>query len=495
MRECAVTCSENPPIILVVEDSKSILQELQRRIPEELGFTVEAAADFAGAERLVQDNPERFYCAVLDLNLPDAPDGEIVDLALNTGIPAVVFTSGMDEQLRRTVLDKGVADYIFKDSRAVCNLVRSLGRLWANRDCKVLVCEDSRSMREHVSTVLRRRMFQVLTAADGKEALEVLEREPGVRVVVTDFAMSGMDGLSLVRKVRETRSNEQVALIGISSNDTGPLSVWFLKAGADDFLRKPFLTEEIICRVEQNLERLERVEKLKDVNESRLRFLGFVAHDLRNPINGIRGFANLLKGELTDIDGEQQQVLDIIAQSADNMLLLVDDLLGVSAIQSGKLELRPAVTDLRSVVRDRVTANKLMAKRKSIGIDQDLEELPLVSVDAARIGQVLDNLLSNAIKFSMPGTTISVRLARSEEDILLSVCDQGPGIDPEEQGRLFQDYHKGKAAPTGGESSTGLGLFIVQSVIKAHGGSIDVASEKGAGACFHVRLPFTPVEE
>lgn len=490
-----MACSETPPIILVVEDSKSILQELERRIPSELGFTVESAVDFAGAERLVQQNPERFYCAVLDLNLPDAPDGEIVDLVLGRDIPSVVFTSGMDEQLRRTVLDKGVADYIFKDSRAVSNLVRALARLWANRDCKVLICEDSRSMREHVSAVLRRRMFNVVTALDGKEALEVLEREQGVRVVVTDFAMSGMDGLSLVRKVRETRSNEEVALIGISSNDTGPLSVWFLKAGADDFLRKPFLTEEIVCRVEQNLERLERIEKLKEVNEARLRFLGFVAHDLRNPINGIRGFANLLKAELKDIDGEQRQVLDIIAQSADNMRMLVDDLLGVSAIQSGRLELNPASTDLHTVVHDRVVANRLMAKRKSIQISEELEELPAVSVDAARIGQVLDNLLSNAVKFSMPGTTISVKLEHSEGDILLSVCDQGPGIESEEQGQLFEDYHKGKAAPTGGESSTGLGLFIVQSVVRAHGGSIQVESEKGAGACFHVRLPYPSESE
>ncbi|GAB7023224.1 hybrid sensor histidine kinase/response regulator [Salidesulfovibrio brasiliensis] len=476
------------PHVLIIEDSKSIVTELERRVSDDLGFTCECAETLAEARQLISASSERFFCAVADLHLPDTHDGEIVDILREAGIPTVVFTSGIDENLRKAILDKGVSDYIVKDGMAVTHLLDTLDRLWRNRGVNVLVCDDSRSFLEHTATVLRRRMFTVRTVSNGQDALDLLERE-SFTVAVMDYAMPGMDGLTLVRKVRSIKSMDDLSIIGVSSAENETLSVWFLKAGANDFLNKPFQIEELVSRVELNVIMLERLHKLRELDAVRTKFMGVVAHDLRNPINGIKGFAQLMLESGDELDKDKVEMLTIIRDAAAGMRGMVDDLLDISVIRSGRLQVRCQTTDLNTLVRKRISMSRFEARRKNIELDERLESLPDVPADADRIAQVVDNLLSNAIKFSTPGTTITVSLLREDGQAVVTVCDQGPGLPKEEQRLLFRDYHKGSAAPTGGETSTGFGLVIVNNVVKAHGGRVWVDSEPGQGACFGFALP------
>ena len=132
---------------------------------------------------------------------------------------------------------------------------------------------------------------------------------------------------------------------------------------------------------------------------------------------------------------------------------------------------------------------QILADKKNIVLHADLEEVPEFYFDANRMGQVVDNLLSNAVKYSPPDKEIFIKLVSNEETMTLSVKDEGPGISLDEQGQLFQHFKKLSARPTGGESSSGLGLAIAQRIVEEHQGDIGVDSQLGHGATFHFSLP------
>jgi signal transduction histidine kinase len=233
---------------------------------------------------------------------------------------------------------------------------------------------------------------------------------------------------------------------------------------------------------------LERLNTLK--NE----FLGMAAHDLRNPLHQIHGYSELLQLSLADVAGEQDlQFLSIILNSSQFMVSLVNDLLDVAKIESGRLTLRREETDLAALVERNIALNEALAAKKQIGIHLQSEALPPTPVDADKIEQVLNNLLSNAVKFSQPGTTVAVRLSRRNDEVVLSVADEGPGIPADELDQLFRPFETTSVRGTAGEKSAGLGLVIVRKIVEEHGGRIDVESEVGEGTTFHVILPQTAV--
>ncbi len=230
--------------------------------------------------------------------------------------------------------------------------------------------------------------------------------------------------------------------------------------------------------------------QLERLNEQKNQFLGMAAHDLRNPLGVIRGFAEyLLEDAAGVLDEEQIEFLGIIQESSDFMLKLVDDLLDVAQIESGKLHLELLPADLVGVIKRNVALNRALAARKEIEIVFEPEKaLPVVEVDAPKIEQVLNNLLSNAVKFSYPGSQIWVRLVREGDEVLLTVEDEGQGIPEDEIGKLFQPFQRTSVQSTAGESSTGLGLAIARRIVNGHGGEIWVESEVGRGSTFYVSL-------
>jgi signal transduction histidine kinase len=172
------------------------------------------------------------------------------------------------------------------------------------------------------------------------------------------------------------------------------------------------------------------------------------------------------------------------------MLHLVNSLLDVATIESGKLELDLQPTDLPTLVARNVALNATLAEPKGIGLAYDHDEsVPRMLLDGPRIEQVLNNLLSNAYKFSYPGTTVEVRLERQSNHVVLSVSDQGQGIAEDQLDELFQWFARTRVKGTAGEAGTGLGLAISQKIVEAHLGDIWVESTLGQGSTFYVSLP------
>jgi sigma-B regulation protein RsbU (phosphoserine phosphatase) len=249
--------------VLVVESNRMIAKLLKDTIEELGGFRVVLSSSLNAAVERIDHRDSRFFLVVTSLVLPGSPDGRIVDALLERSTPVVVLTSSIDEGQRKSMLDKGVVDYVLKDRESAANIAQSVNRYRLNQGVKVLCVDDSDGMRRIIRVYLEPHGFRVLEASNGQEGLEVLEREADVRVVVTDYEMPTMNGLEFCQEVRTRWRPEQLAIIGISSATDKLLSVKFLKHGANDFLTKPFQREELYCRAIQNLQSLEFIEELQ----------------------------------------------------------------------------------------------------------------------------------------------------------------------------------------------------------------------------------------
>jgi diguanylate cyclase (GGDEF)-like protein len=249
--------------ILIVEDSEVVTKVLRHVVQATASFHAVYAASLAQAEAVYAEHQGDFFAALVDLNLPDAPDGEVVDFTLKHKIPTVVLTGSYDEQRRETLFAKGIVDYVTKEGRyAYQNAVQMLHRLEKNQQVKVLVVDDSDMSRRHVVNLLRRHLFQIVEAADGVDAIKVLLENPDVKLLITDYNMPRMDGFELVRNLRYKYDKTGLVMIGISGESSEALSAKFIKHGANDFLRKPFQPEEFYCRVLHNVESLELMEQV-----------------------------------------------------------------------------------------------------------------------------------------------------------------------------------------------------------------------------------------
>ncbi|QJB58206.1 hybrid sensor histidine kinase/response regulator [Pseudodesulfovibrio sp. zrk46] len=486
----AVSDEPLAPRILIVEDSKVVYRELKRCIESQLGYDVDVVSSYADADAYLKQNSRNIFLSIVDLYLPDATEGEIVDLFCARMVPTIVFTSDFSEETRKRMMSKDIIDYVVKDARAVENVIDYVKRLSRNRDIKVLVVDDSGSFRFHLSSLLHKQMFQVADVVDAEGALAEIEKNDEYTVVITDYQLPGMDGVALTRKLRELHSKAEMIVIAISTAGDPSLAARFFKTGVNDFLSKPFEAEEFYSRVNHNVDVLETIRALKDADKVKNQFLGMAAHDLRSPINGIHGLSEMLLEDMCGpINEEQREMISYIHSANKHMNSLVNDLLDISVIESGNLKLLKGEAALADMLAERCRIHSLAASRKSTSIGSTVEEVPNFAFDYRRMGQVMDNLLTNAIKFSPHNSKIEVTLGMEDGHAKVCVCDNGQGIPPGEEELLFQNFKKTSVKPTAGESSTGLGLPIVKKIVEAHGGRVWVESVYGQGSSFCFTLP------
>ncbi len=238
-------------------------------------------------------------------------------------------------------------------------------------------------------------------------------------------------------------------------------------------------------------------QQLVELNQLKSKFLGIAAHDLRNPISIIKSYVQLfLNGYVGDLTESQRDVLQRMDKTSETMLDLIEDLLDVTAIEAGQLDLNTCEVDLASFLEECRTMNALLAKAKSIEVVLALEPdlLPVV-MDPDRINQVLNNLITNAIKYSYPNTVITLRARMMGDEAAIAVEDQGQGIPESELPKMFTEFGKTSVRPTGGEKSIGLGLAIVKRMVEAHGGRIWVESRVGVGSTFTFTLPLASTND
>jgi len=252
--------------VLIIEDQRALAQMADAMLREEWGCEVMVAASLREAQQLLEAHGHEFIAAICDLNLPDAPYGEVIDLVNKYNVPAIALTGAFGEELRSMVTKKGVVDYVLKEGvNSYEYVVHLVGRLHKNSSIKVLVADDSLSARAVLKHMLSVQGLNVLTAKDGYEAIEMIEQHPDIKLVLVDYNMPKMNGFTFVLEARKRVGKDQLAIIGISGEKGGNISAQFLKNGANDFIAKPYSYEEVICRVTQNLEMLELVESISNI--------------------------------------------------------------------------------------------------------------------------------------------------------------------------------------------------------------------------------------
>ncbi|WP_100643503.1 diguanylate cyclase [Alteromonas facilis] len=250
--------------VLVIEDS-SISMNIIKKLVQQAKLLPICASTLTEARHLFgESNPEEYLCAVVDYNLPDAPFGEAIDYTIASFLPTIVVTGRVDDETRNHVLGKEVVDYIPKENAQVYDyLSRLMARLEKNKQIGVLVIDSSRNSRTQMSSMLRRHNFQTYEADCAEKGIAMLHERDNIQLVITDQFMPDMTGTELVAELRKSLPKEQLAIIGVSSGNSGLLSARFLKSGANDFLHKPFCQEEFLVRINQNVEYIENVEAIR----------------------------------------------------------------------------------------------------------------------------------------------------------------------------------------------------------------------------------------
>lgn len=235
--------------------------------------------------------------------------------------------------------------------------------------------------------------------------------------------------------------------------------------------------------------RTETIEKLDDQKNI---FMGMAAHDLRNPLSSIALTSYMLLEDIEEkppSSDKMKMTLEAIHGTSGRMLMLIDDLLDITSIEAGKLDLKCTPCNYMDLVEHNAELNRIIAKGDDVEIVVDAaNDLPEISIDAAKIDQVLNNLLGNAIKFAPPKTSIAVSVKTTSDGVMTQVIDEGPGISSEDMPHIFDPFYRSELSGAK-KRSTGLGLAIVKHIVEAHGGRIWAESKPGKGATFTFTLP------
>jgi diguanylate cyclase (GGDEF)-like protein len=256
----------DPRGILVVEDSKTFSLALRQFLDREVGLPVTTCASFNELTHLVGQDGSDYAIAVVDLNLPDAPHGEALDFTIARGIPTIVFTGAFDTKTRNRIMARDVIDYVVKDNElALPTITGAVKRALENRQTRILVVDDIGTARQLLVRMLTVQQYSVLEAGSGAEALAILEANPDIQLVVTDYNMPDINGYELTRRIRKKFSPEKLRVIGVSSTNDRTVSAGFLKVGASDFISRPFVPEELQCRIASNAETLTQLRQLREL--------------------------------------------------------------------------------------------------------------------------------------------------------------------------------------------------------------------------------------
>lgn len=354
----------------------------------------------------------------------------------------------------------------------------------------VLVVDDREENRLLIRHIFEEFDWRVLETGDGASGVEVA-RTAKPDCVLLDVNMPVMTGFEVLDRLQQDPRTREIPVVILTATAENLTSMErALARGAVDYITKPISPQRVAARVRGAVERRRLQEELAEVRAS---FTSMLVHDLRGPLTVIKGYADLLGQALGPDPGDKpKRHLRGIQDSCERMIRLISEILDISKLEAGKLEIRLRPVDpgaIAAAVAERFEP-ALARKRITLDLGPGAGRRSL-DCDPERLDQILMNLLSNAVKFTPEGGRIGVQIADRGDEVEIGVTDSGPGIAPEEMRLLFEKFSQtssGRSAPSLG---TGLGLVICRHLVEAHGGRIWAESEPGHGARFAFRLPWT----
>jgi hypothetical protein len=419
----------------------------------------------------------------------------------------------------------------------------------------ILIVEDSPTQTKLLRLILEENGYIVDSTSNGVKALEcVRTKKPDL--IITDILMPEMDGFVLCKTLKSNPNFKLIPIMLLTSLSDPQDVIKGLQAGADNFLTKPYedtflisciryiftnqelrkshtsgseieimfagqkyfinsdriqIIDLLLSTYENAIQKNNELKKahndltaiyrqlehknieLEKVNQEKTHFLSVAAHDLRNPLTIIYTTADLITEELKEkTSAETIEFLEMIKRSSKFMRDLLEELLDVSVVDSGKLSINLEPVDIMELIRNNVSLNRVIAGRKHITVEfNPIKDLPVFQLDRKKFEQVFNNLISNAIKYSYPQSRVVIDSKCEDGNLLISVRDTGQGIPPTEMDKLFKPFPRLSVKTTSGESSTGLGLVIVRKIVEAHNGKVWAESCLKLGTTFHISIPIT----
>jgi len=378
---------------------------------------------------------------------------------------------------------------------------------------KILVTDDELATLKTLSANLEDMGYRVATATNGKEALELI-RKRGFNIVIADIKLPDISGLEILETAKEL--NPETAVIMITGHASIETAVNAINEGAYAYILKPvtmselettlnnalreqrLLSEnrELVESLQQSNKSLEEANQaLEQVSQAKSDFTARMSHELRTPLNSVIGFSEvLLSKKMSPADrATHEEFLGYIHISAEYLLHLIDSILDLSKIEAGKLTLEPREFDLRVLLEDvNITVLPMFTTKKQALKIEIGEGINSIFADEPKMRQIFINLLSNAHKFTPKGGKIKV-VCQLENPHLLhcSVIDNGIGISPQDQQKIFEEFGQVRKNPSDSAQGMGLGLSIAKRLVELHGGNIWVVSEAGGGSTFTFSIPIT----
>jgi len=393
---------------------------------------------------------------------------------------------------------------------------------------KVLHIEDDPANRLLVKKLLTAAGFEVVDAEDGLDGIRKagLERPD---LVLVDIAMPGLDGYEVTLRLRSQPQLFGVPIVAITAEGSRETS---LAVGCDGFLQKPIdarsfaatlrgylegkreqvspdqtgkqlrlQSQKIAAHLEQKIAELEGANaRLRELDAARKEFYRNISHELATPMTPIVGYVKLLLDqELGPLEPAQHKALGAMSECVERLRGLIDNLLDVTALETGKLKLASRPLDFSDVVRRAVSRRQSSFQRAALSLATELPEPGLHGHgDAERLGQAIDHLLDNAAKFTPAGGSVGVRARRLASGHLeVVVADTGPGVPAGTVERLFEPFYQVDGSPTRSHGGTGIGLAIVKGIVRGHAGDVRVVSPADeriggvrlGGAAFYLVVP------
>ncbi|HYX73509.1 MAG TPA: ATP-binding protein [Steroidobacteraceae bacterium] len=356
---------------------------------------------------------------------------------------------------------------------------------------RVLLADDNADMRAYVRELLAP-LYTVELAADGEQALAAVRRaRPDL--ILSDAMMPRLDGFGLLQAVRADERLRDIPFILLTARAGEESRIEGLEAGADDYLVKPFIARELLARISGTLTLARMRGALREADRRKDEFLAMLAHELRNPLAPIRN-ANELLAKLLDVsDPRVQSAVAATRRQITQLTRLVDDLLDVSRVTQGRIELQRRPVEISHIVMQAIEAVQPMLREKThrlVTVHAAEPRELYVDADPARLMQCVVNVLGNAVKYTDPGGQITVQMRAAGASALIEISDTGVGIPPELLPRMFDLFVQGDRSPDRSQGGLGVGLAVVKRLIEMHAGSVRARSGGLAqGATFEIRLP------
>ena len=365
-----------------------------------------------------------------------------------------------------------------------------------NKDFKILIVDDIPKNIQILGGILMAENYDIYIAKDGKSALTQVDKVD-FDLILLDIMMPEMDGYEVCEIIKQNPAKREIPIIFLTAKTDEESIVKAFEMDAVDYVTKPFNVAELLARVKTHLKLRYSQKKLISKNhelqqaiDTKNKFFSIISHDLRSPLSALVDLSGLMQDYLDDYNSDElRATLNLIHESSEGSLNLLENLLVWARAQTGSLNFEPYIIEVKPLLISMQKFYSHVSQKKDISIDCECDDNIYAFADEKMVRTIIRNLINNAIKFTKIDGKILLNANLKNDEIHISIRDNGVGIDKDRISLLFREDVQSSTKGTEQESGTGLGLILVDTFVKINGGKIVVKSEENKGTIFSFTLP------